>query len=376
MHVLLSDDRAEHIPGCNMAFWTDVLAEVGGFDPVYTSAGDDVDLCWRVLDRGWEIGFHPAALVWHHRRPGLRPYLRQQRGYGRSEALVEARHPDRFTRTGSARWRGFIYDSFPLPIRRQRVYHGMYGAAAFQSVYRHGGYALDLAHQVGVPVAVLGLLTAPAGLLSPWLLAPALLALTWIVGLGLVDTTRVRVPRSVVERRLLFRLGVAAMNILQPIVRAWGRFRHRELARRDLPTAVPIPGPARRGPGGVLLLPDPGGRAELVAALVTSLRRAGVRVLPATGWENYDARILGSTLVHGDLITSAHPIGSIQIRVRRRPRWALLGALLVVSALLAVVDPWISAAAIGAAATETMLGAWRTGGRLRRVIVTAAAAAG
>ena len=37
------------------------MRDVGGFDPVYTTAGDDVDMCWKVLDRGWDIGFHPAA---------------------------------------------------------------------------------------------------------------------------------------------------------------------------------------------------------------------------------------------------------------------------------------------------------------------------
>ena len=87
------------------------LSEIGGFDPVYTSAGDDVDVCWKVLNRDWKIGFHPAALVWHHRRQGLRNYLRQQREYGRSETLVEARHPERFTPAGTARWRGRIYNS-------------------------------------------------------------------------------------------------------------------------------------------------------------------------------------------------------------------------------------------------------------------------
>jgi GT2 family glycosyltransferase len=84
--VLLTDDRAEHLPGCNMAFWKDVLEAVGGFDPVYTSAGDDVDLCWKVLDGQWVIGFHPAALVWHHRRAGLRTYLR-------SSAATDGRSP-------------------------------------------------------------------------------------------------------------------------------------------------------------------------------------------------------------------------------------------------------------------------------------------
>ena len=154
VHVLVANDRAEHVPGCNMAFWKTVLTEVGGFDPVYTAAGDDVDVCWKVLDRGWEIGFHPAALVWHHRRPTVKAYLRQQRGYGKAEALVAARHPDRFTGTGTARWRGRIYTSIAQSFRHQRIYRGAFAGAAFQSVYGAGGHALDLAHQVGVPVAL------------------------------------------------------------------------------------------------------------------------------------------------------------------------------------------------------------------------------
>ena len=113
--------------------------EVGGFDPIYTSAGDDVDLCWKVLDADWKIGFHPAALVWHHRRPGLRAYLRQQRGYGRSEALVEARHPDRFTpRRHGALAGAHLQLADARRSARQRIYRGVYGTAAYQSVY-HGG---------------------------------------------------------------------------------------------------------------------------------------------------------------------------------------------------------------------------------------------
>ena len=41
-HVMLSDDVAEHIPGCNMAFRRDKLIEIGGFDPQFRVAGDDV----------------------------------------------------------------------------------------------------------------------------------------------------------------------------------------------------------------------------------------------------------------------------------------------------------------------------------------------
>ena len=42
-HVLLSDVIAEHIPGCNMAFYKWAFEKVGGFDPEYHKAGDDVD---------------------------------------------------------------------------------------------------------------------------------------------------------------------------------------------------------------------------------------------------------------------------------------------------------------------------------------------
>src|SRR6516165_5240953 len=47
IHVMLTDVEAEHLPGCNMAFRRDALAAVGGFDPAFRTAGDDVDLCWR-----------------------------------------------------------------------------------------------------------------------------------------------------------------------------------------------------------------------------------------------------------------------------------------------------------------------------------------
>ncbi|TMF80870.1 MAG: glycosyltransferase, partial [Chloroflexi bacterium] len=155
IHVLLSDDLAEHIPGCNMAFRRATLEELGGFDPIYTVAGDDVDFCWRVLDRDLEIAFHPAALVWHHPRSAIKAYLRQQWGYGRSEALVQARHPDRFSMVGSAKWRGRIYSATPFRAWRERIYRGLYGAAPYQSVYRGGGELRDIAHQVGVPSAAI-----------------------------------------------------------------------------------------------------------------------------------------------------------------------------------------------------------------------------
>jgi GT2 family glycosyltransferase len=61
-HVLLDDEVAEHIAGCNMAFRRDVLLGIGGFDPIFRAAGDDVDICWRLQDAGYQIGYSAAGL--------------------------------------------------------------------------------------------------------------------------------------------------------------------------------------------------------------------------------------------------------------------------------------------------------------------------
>lgn len=372
VHVLITDDRAEHIPGCNMAFWRYALEEVAGCDPVYTAAGDDVDLCWKVLDRGWEIGFHPAALVWHHRRPGLRTYLRQQRGYGRAESLVEARHPDRFTSVGSARWRGRIYNSLVSPTGRQRIYRGQFGVAAYQSVYQSGGHGLDLAHQVGIPISALALVTAPLALAYPPLVTAAVLALAFLAALIVVDITRARPPHALKTGRWRFRLSVAAHHLLQPLVRAWSRHRSVAAALRDLPLDTPVAGPLTRQPGGSLLLPEAVPRAEIVVALIGTLRRNGIRVVPASEWDDYDARIHGSWLIGGHLITSSHPVGWVQLEVRRRLLVRrVTGVTVAIAAAAAVVAP-LAVGLAALVALQLALGWWRTGPVVRRTLLRAA----
>ncbi len=373
VHVLLSDDRAEHVPGCNMAFWREALVDLGGFDPVYTAAGDDVDLCWRVLDRGWEIGFHPAALVWHHRRPSMRAYLRQQRGYGRSEALVEARHPNRFTASGTARWRGSIYNSFAPSLGRQRVYHGEYGTAPFQSVYRSGGHAIDHAHQLGVPAATALVATAPLALLWRPLGMLAAVAAVCLAALGGVDVVRARPPHTVRGGPLRFRVGVASLHLLQPLARLWGRLPCRGSARRNLSPPAPVSGSIHPAKGGVLLLVSDRSRAEITAHLVAVLQRAGFRVSPGSGWEDYDARLVGSRLVMGELVTSGHPPGFVQLRVRRRLR-LLPGAVLVAGILLlATVHLEVATGLAMLGGVEVARGLRRAGAGVRRAVKEAAA---
>lgn len=367
-HVLFGDDRAEHIPGCNMAFWKNRLVEVGGFDPIFTTAGDDVDVCWKVLDRGWKIGFHPAAMVWHHRRTGLRRYLRQQRGYGCSEALVEARHPSRFTLGGSARWRGRIYGSCAPSLARQRVYRGAYGTAAYQSMYRADSYGLDVLHQAGIPVAAAVACTAPLAAVAPELGIPAFASFVYMGALGCVDALRAAPPRAVGRRRLRFRCSVAAMHVLQPLVRGWGRRRRRFRRGDESAPRVELETTGASRKGRVVVVPHDGPRTELVEAIAARIRRAGVRALTSSGWEPYDVRLIGSAMVSGDLVTSAYPEGYVQVRIRLRPRgWGVTFALAGL-AFAAAIDP-LAILAFGIfAAAETGRGLWRVGPLVDRLL--------
>ncbi len=91
-HVLLTDTIAEHVPGCNMAWYRWAFENVGGFDPEYHKAGDDVDFCWRVQQDGHTVAFSPTAIVWHHRRFTLNAFRKQQEGYGEAESMLRFKH--------------------------------------------------------------------------------------------------------------------------------------------------------------------------------------------------------------------------------------------------------------------------------------------
>ncbi|MFI5475125.1 glycosyltransferase [Streptomyces cacaoi] len=73
--------------GANMAFRTEVLRAVGGFDPAtgagtLARGGDDLYGFVRVLAGGHRLHYTPLALVWHHHRETWRDLETQAYGYG------------------------------------------------------------------------------------------------------------------------------------------------------------------------------------------------------------------------------------------------------------------------------------------------------
>lgn len=295
-HVMLDDHYAEHIPGCNMAFRRDVLLGVGGFDPQFRQAGDDVDLCWRLIDAGEHIGFAPAAMVWHHRRATIKAYLKQQMGYGRSEALVHFKHPQRCGTFGRSSWRGIIYGdgAVGLPLLPDTIYHGQFGLAPYQQIYRHNEYGLWSVllslewHLVAVFLVVLSVLYWPLALVSAGL---------WLATLVVAVRSASSAP---LPRRAPWwtRPLVGLLYVLQPIVRGWHRqthlMRHCYLPAtiRPLPRRVPHQRISYRDWDLYWLNEDYRGREQLLKVLAQEAPQRGWRGDFDDGWSQYDLKLV------------------------------------------------------------------------------------
>lgn len=240
-HVLVTDEIAEHIPGCNMAFRKDRLLEIGGFDPLYRVAGDDVDICWRLQDSGYSIGFCAAMCVWHHRRTTISAYFKQQMGYGRAEGLLMPRHALRFNLLGNSRWIGQIYGDIStfLPARRSIIYHGAFGLGLFQTVYSPGHSLL-----VYLP------LTMEWMVLSLILIFMAIWAYPFgVIGLVMIVTTLIITLQGAGKATLpayhdtaRARLIIATLILCQPVLRSLTRYRTRwSFHRRSVPPLAATP---------------------------------------------------------------------------------------------------------------------------------------
>ncbi|HET6879209.1 MAG TPA: glycosyltransferase [Pirellulales bacterium] len=230
-HVLESDQVAEHIPGCNMAYRREALEAINGFDPQYRKAGDDVDVCWRLQDAGFWITYAPGAFVWHHRRQTPRAYLKQQAGYGEAEALLHFKHPDRFNGRGEGKWRGVLYGASLQGLRfgRPIIYRGTFGTALFQCLYQPGP-----AHWAMLPSTlewhIVAAVVALWALLWPPLILAAIALLATSATVALLQASQARlVPRYAGIRS---RTLIAALCYLQPLIRSWSRYHTRLFSRR------------------------------------------------------------------------------------------------------------------------------------------------
>ena len=83
-----------YVPSAAIICRRAVLQELGGFDESMHS-GEDVDLCWRLVESGARLRYEPIALVGHEHRTQLRDWLARKAFYGASAAPLSVRHPDK-----------------------------------------------------------------------------------------------------------------------------------------------------------------------------------------------------------------------------------------------------------------------------------------
>jgi GT2 family glycosyltransferase len=360
VHVLISDLEAEHIPGCNMAFRKAALQEIGGFDPAFRAAGDDVDVCWRLQAKGFTLGFSPAAVVWHHRRNSVAAYWKQQVGYGKAEALLEKKWPEKYNAAGHLTWGGRVYGNGHTHTlgRAWRIYYGTWGGAPFQSRQENAPalvWCLPLMPEWYLVILALAWLSVLGIHWKPFLLTLPLLlfAVAAPLAQAILSGTRASFPTT---RSRPARAGLCALtaflHLLQPLARLWGRLRH------DLT-------PWRKR--GVAGLAFPRLRhfriwserwqdaAQRLVSLETALRAAGVSVSRGGDYDEWDLEARDGTFGAVRILMAAeeHGGGRQLVRLRTWPMestglLAVLSILLVFSLGAAFAHAWVPSASFAA----------------------------
>jgi hypothetical protein len=278
------------------------------------------------------LGFSPGAVVWHHRRPSVRGYWKQQVGYGRAEALLERKWPEKYNVAGHLTWRGRLYGDGALLSRlgrRARIYHGTWGSEPFQSIHQARPGLLAALASLPEWYLIIGSLAALSCLGVVW--RPLLLLLP-LVGLALGGllihavaaanrASFATVPRA---RRLKLRSITSLLHLLQPLARLWGRVKYGLTPWRH------------HGRGGVCL---PRSRTWTIWSeswqppeawlgdMEAALRDGGATVLPGGSYDSWDLEVRGGALGSARVraLIEEHGGGRQLVRLRCNPRPSLFG---------------------------------------------------
>ena len=115
-----------------------------------------------------------------------------------------------------------------------------------------------------------------------------------------------------------------------------------------------------------------GDRRATVGALLSYISRSGIRTIPSSSWDTCDARLLPSFMLGASVTSSAYPVHWLQLRVRRfirlkRACFYLAGVAFVLRDRALA----LSALLVTLLLVDLVLGWWRSGPGLRRIIRSA-----
>ena len=353
VHVLLSDTEAEHIPGCNMAFRRDALAAIEGFDVRYRVAGDDVDLCWRLQENGGKIGFHAAAMDWHHRRNSVKTYWRQQQGYGKAEALLEEKWPEKYNALGHFPWSGRLYGkgiTESLKFFRARIYGGPWGSALFQSIYQPATgvlTSLPLMPEWYLITVCLGVLSLFGLAWEPllWVIPFFVLGLAAPVAQAILSAIKAEfpTPRPNHVQRFALHILTAVLHLIQPLARLIGRLRHGLTPWRQRIKVLPhwrwsfestIWSEKWRAP------------EDWLRSLSMQLRQKQVPVLTGGDFDEWDLELRGGLFGSARTLMAIeeHGGGKQLLRFRVRPKFSLAGKIVSAASFILGIGAFLDGA--------------------------------
>jgi hypothetical protein len=296
-------------------------------------------------------------------------YWRQQIGYGRAEALLEAKWPERYNALGHTTWTGRLYGrglTLPLGVRRH-VYAGVMGGAPFQSLYeRNAGSisALPLMPEWFLLVATLGFLSLLGFVWQPmrWALVPLAAAAAAPFAQAALSATHAtypdRRPPSPLARIRRWML-TALLHLLQPVARLRGRYVHGLTLLRRRGESTPIFPRPRIFAVWTERWAAPESRPHAYAGL---LRAAGHVVVDGGAFDRWDVEVPGGFFggARALMAVEDHGGGAQNIRLRAWPKLyrsgvvalALLGGA---CALAARDEAWLAAVILGALACAALL---------------------
>ncbi|MCA1670839.1 MAG: glycosyl transferase, partial [Actinobacteria bacterium] len=280
--------------------------------------------------------------------------------YGRAEALLERKWPEKYNPAGHLTWNGRLYGSGlgQRLLRRPRIYHGTWGSAPFQSLYERQPGALSCLPLIPEWYLMTGLFAAISGLGVLWrpllvalpLLVLALLAqLVYAGAAGLKVSSTCSVPGDL---RKWQRALVVLLFLGQPLARLTGRIRHgltpwrrldRGCVRWPLPATHAVWSERWRSP------------EERLAELESDLREVGTSVLRGRDFDRWDLVVRGGAqaLTRIRMAIEEHGTGRQLIRYRVLPR----PSLPAVTVILFFLATGLLAALDGAPIVAAILGA-------------------
>src|ERR1700691_1185586 len=137
---VISYTSVSYVPSAAIICRSSTLRDIGGFDETLRS-GEDVDLCWRLVEAGARLRYEPIAQVAHDHRTELRDWIARKAFYGGSAAPLSVRHPDKIAPLMISGWAltawilmgngssvGYLASLFVAGLTGRRIAKTMQGA--------------------------------------------------------------------------------------------------------------------------------------------------------------------------------------------------------------------------------------------------------